>query len=66
MFGIGFGELLIIALVVFLVAPQEIPGLLRKLGLFAGKLNRLRSEYFDIETDIHKQSDHGKSASKPE
>jgi Sec-independent protein translocase protein TatA len=51
-FGIGLGEILLIVLVTFLVAPKEIPAVLRKLGQFFGMLGKLRDEFMDVGRDV--------------
>ncbi|MCX7028701.1 MAG: hypothetical protein NTU62_01090 [Spirochaetes bacterium] len=52
MFGIGLGEILLIVLVTFLVAPKEIPIVLRKLGQFFGMLSKLRDDLMDVRRDV--------------
>ncbi len=45
MFGLGFGEFLVLLLVAMVVlGPRELPRYLRKAGQFAGKMRRLASE----------------------
>jgi Sec-independent protein translocase protein TatA len=51
-FGIGLGEILLIVLVTFLVAPKEIPIVLRKLGQFFAMLGKLRDEVMDVRRDV--------------
>jgi Sec-independent protein translocase protein TatA len=51
-FGIGIGEILLIVLVTFLVAPKEIPVVLRKLGQFFGMLGKLRDEFLEMRRDV--------------
>ncbi len=42
MFGLSFGELVMLLLVaVVVLGPKELPGYLRKAGIFAGKLRRM-------------------------
>jgi Sec-independent protein translocase protein TatA len=53
MWGIGFGEILVILLVVFLVAPKEIPRVIKKVGEFMSSLDKLRRDLFDVERDVH-------------
>src|SRR5262245_43564534 len=46
MFDIGWSELLLIAIVALVViGPKELPGALRSLGQFTGKLRRMASEF---------------------
>lgn len=41
MFNIGFSELLLIAVVaLFAIGPGELPGVMRKMGVMAGKARR--------------------------
>ena len=46
MFDIGWGELLVIGIVTLIViGPKELPGLLRTLGQWTGKLRQMASEF---------------------
>jgi len=46
MFEIGWGELLIIGIVALIaIGPKELPGVLRTLGQWMGKLRRMASEF---------------------
>ncbi|MFL6798974.1 MAG: Sec-independent protein translocase protein TatB [Xanthobacteraceae bacterium] len=46
MFDIGWSELLLIGIVALVViGPKELPGALRTLGQFTGKLRRMASEF---------------------
>src|SRR3977135_1125398 len=46
MFDIGWGELLLIGVVALIViGPKELPGALRTLGQWMGKLRRMASEF---------------------
>jgi len=51
-FGIGFGEILIVILIVFLISPKELPKLMRKIGQFFGELNRLKREVLQLKQDV--------------
>jgi len=46
MFGIGWTELLIIAIVaIVVVGPKDLPRLMRTFGDYAGKLRRMANEF---------------------
>ena len=46
MFDIGWGELLVIGVVALIfIGPKELPGTLRTLGQWMGKLRRMASEF---------------------
>src|SRR6266576_6397651 len=46
MFGLGWGELLIIGIVALIaIGPKELPGVLRTLGQWMSKLRRMASEF---------------------
>jgi sec-independent protein translocase protein TatB len=46
MFDIGWGELLVIGIVALIaIGPEELPGALRTLGQWMGKLRRMASEF---------------------
>ncbi len=46
MFDIGWGELLVIGVVALIViGPKELPGVLRALGQWTGKLRRMASDF---------------------
>ncbi len=52
MFGIGLGEILLILFVAFLIAPREIPKMLKRIGqLFAG-LENIKRELTDVEREV--------------
>ena len=52
MFDFGFGEILLVLLIVFLICPKDIPKILRKIGQFLAGLEKLKDEIFDIKKDI--------------
>ena len=52
MFGIGLGEILIALLVVFLLAPRELPRVMRTIGRYVGTAERIRRDWFDVERDV--------------
>src|SRR4029434_10125814 len=46
MFEIGWGELLIIGVVALIaIGPKELPGVLRTVGQYMGKVRRMASEF---------------------
>src|SRR3954454_15690572 len=46
MFDIGWGELLVIGVVALIaIGPKELPGTLRTLGLWMGKIRRMASDF---------------------
>ena len=46
MFDIGWGELLVIGMVALIaIGPKELPGVLRMLGQWMGKIRRMASEF---------------------
>lgn len=46
MFGIGWSELLVIAIVaIVVVGPKDLPRLMRSFGHYAGKLRRMANEF---------------------
>jgi Sec-independent protein translocase protein TatA len=49
---IGIGELLIVVLVVFILAPKEIPRVLRKIGEFVGTIEKTKAEVLTLQQDI--------------
>jgi Sec-independent protein translocase protein TatA len=52
MFGISFGELLLVILVVFLVSPRDLPRFMKKIGEFIATGDRLRKEISNIHNEI--------------
>lgn len=52
MFGIGLGEIILILFVFFLIAPKDIPKLMRKIGQFFGAVDRLRKEFTAMGKEI--------------
>ena len=46
MFDIGWGELVVIGIVALIaIGPKELPGVLRTLGQYMGKIRRMASEF---------------------
>jgi sec-independent protein translocase protein TatB len=46
MFDIGWGELVVIGVVALIaIGPKELPGVLRSLGQWAGKIRRMSAEF---------------------
>lgn len=72
MFGIGFFEVLIIALVLFIAfGPEQLPALMRKLASYYRQMNNLKDElkfqimsadsenYSEQKAQIKEDKDHG-------
>lgn len=58
MFDIGWTELLIIAVVaIIVVGPKDLPGMLRTLGQYAGKLKRTAGEFREQFDDALRDSE---------
>jgi len=70
MFGIGFGEIIVILLVVFLVAPREIPKVVKKIALFFHELDRIKENIINLNDEvkdiINEEIDDIKNHSKPD
>ena len=63
MFGIGFGELILILFLLFIISPKDIPKLLNKLGHFLKELNTIKDE---ITNPAHNnQAGRNKKKEKP-
>ena len=52
MFGIGLGEILIVLLVVFLLAPRELPRVMRTIGKYVGTAERIRRDLTDVKRSV--------------
>lgn len=52
MFGIGFGEILLIIFIIFLISPRDVPKAMKKLGQFFGELNRIKRELLQMKDDV--------------
>lgn len=57
MFGIGWGELVIIVLIMFLVAPKEIPKIMTKLARLVAGLRRMQSELQEAGREMKELAD---------
>jgi len=58
MFDIGWTELLVIAVVaIIVVGPKDLPGMLRTLGRYAGKLKRTASDFREQFDDALRDSE---------
>lgn len=58
MFDIGWTELLVIAVVaIIVVGPKDLPGMLRTLGQYAGKLKRTAGEFREQFDDALRDSE---------
>jgi Sec-independent protein translocase protein TatA len=63
-FGIGLGEIVLILLAIFLVAPREIPAVLKKVGLFFRELDKLKQELFSMKSELEELVTDDKQAVK--
>jgi len=52
MFGLGIGEILIILFLIFLIAPKDIPKILRKLGKLFNEVNKIKEDLIDMKNEI--------------
>ena len=63
MFGIGFGEILIVLLIaIIFVRPEDLPKLLRSAGRLYGQLKKLYNEAMQAKDKIIKEIDEEGSA----
>lgn len=71
MFGLGFTEILIIALIAFLVfGPQKFPAVIRNfmklLNELKSTVSDVQSEFHDLEKEVQEEFDHFKGDIKPD
>lgn len=60
MFGIGFSELILLALVaVVLIKPDDLPGFFRKAGKFYGKIKAAYKEVVAVKDDFLREMEVG-------
>jgi Sec-independent protein translocase protein TatA len=52
MFGIGLGEIALALLVVFLIAPKELPRVMHTIGRYAGTAERIRRQWCEVRQDV--------------
>ena len=52
MFGVGFGELFLVLLIVFFLSPKDLPKVMRHIGRFIGTTERIRNELFTKKKDV--------------
>lgn len=58
MFDIGWSELLVIGIVALIaIGPKELPGVLRTVGQFMGKVRRMASEFQDQFRDAMREAE---------
>ena len=58
MFGIGFGEILIILLIIIIfIRPEDLPKFLRSAGKLYGQLKRMYNEVMETKDKIIKEID---------
>ena len=58
MFGIGFGEILIVLLIaIVFIRPKDLPKFLRSAGRLYGQLKRMYSEVIHVKENIIKEID---------
>ena len=66
MFGIGFGEILIIALItIVFIRPEDLPKFLASAGRLYGQIKRMYSEAVKAKDKIIKEMDEGASLDEP-
>lgn len=60
MFGIGFSEVILLALVaVLLIKPDDLPGFFRKAGKFYGKIKAAYKEVIAVKDDFLREMEVG-------
>ena len=59
MFGLGIGEILLIVFVVFLIAPRDIPRVMRKIARFFDELGKIREEFLSVESEVDSAAEEG-------
>jgi len=52
MFKLGFGEILLVVFVVFLISPMEIPKILRTIGRLWGRLRKFAAQFREYADDM--------------
>ncbi|MBN2546043.1 MAG: hypothetical protein JXB50_09625 [Spirochaetes bacterium] len=52
MFGIGFGEIIVIFLIVFLIAPKEMPKMIKKTALFFHELGKIKEKIINLNEEV--------------
>ena len=66
MFGIGFGEILIILLIaIVFIRPEDLPKFLRQAGRLYGQLKRMYGEIIKAKDKIIKEIDEATSLEEP-
>lgn len=64
MFGIGIGELLVIVLVIVLLAPRQIPGVMRRIARFYRTVDKFKHEMEKVSTEIRELADEEETGSR--
>jgi len=58
MFGIGFGEiLLVLVIIIIFIRPGDLPKFLRKAGILYGKAKKIYRELVEVKDGIIKEMD---------
>ncbi|RPJ07508.1 MAG: hypothetical protein EHM28_06870 [Spirochaetaceae bacterium] len=66
MWGIGYGEILLILFIIFLISPREIPRVIKKIGELMATLNRLKDEFSNAGKDALKEPpSHNTQSTRP-
>ena len=66
MFGIGFGEILIVILIaIVFIRPEDLPKFLAHAGRLYGKIKRMHNEVIQTKEKIIKEIDEAASLDEP-
>ena len=66
MFGIGFGEILVVLLIaIVFIRPEDLPKFLRNAGRLYGQLKRMYNEVIHAKEKIIKEIDEAASLDDP-
>ena len=67
MFGVGFGEILIVLLIaIVFIRPEDLPKFLRGAGRLYGQIKRIYNEVMQTKDKIIKEIDKAASLDEPE
>jgi len=54
-FGVSFGEILLILILIFLISPKELPNIIKQIGIILANFDKIKKDLFEIKDDFDQE-----------